>query len=272
MTLGGSCRDHPRIRGEHLGYAQRIGDAIGSSPHTRGARRRPGRPRRSAGIIPAYAGSTRILPAGQTLPGGSSPHTRGARGPGPSRGPGRGGSSPHTRGARRYARGCPARRRIIPAYAGSTDGLKWLTSKLTDHPRIRGEHLTTATAAEKTAGSSPHTRGAQIRPLPRYVQHGIIPAYAGSTHERAGRTHPRRDHPRIRGEHGWPAHHIKSSMGSSPHTRGALPYRFGDLADHGIIPAYAGSTLGNPCNTKDRRRDYTSFPLPVTHPSGGGGA
>ena len=40
----------------------------------------------------------------------------------------------------------------------------------------------------------------------------------------------------------------------------------------GIIPAYAGSTLGNPCNTKDRRRDYTSFPLPVTHPSGGGGS
>ena len=30
-----------------------------------------------------------------------------------------------------------------------------------------------------------------------------------------------RDHPRIRGEHGWPAHHIKSTMGSSPHTRGA---------------------------------------------------
>ena len=61
-----------------------------------------------------------------------------------------------------------------------------------------------------------------------------------------------RDHPRIRGEH----------------TRGA---GYGAV-ETVIIPAYAGSTLGNPCNTKDRRRDYTSFPLPVTHPSGGGGS
>mgnify|MGYP000917092437 CR=1 FL=1 len=61
-------------------------------------------------------------------------------------------------------------------------------------------------------------------------------------------------------------------MGSSPHTRGALSDRGYLICGVRIIPAYAGSTLGNPCNTKDRRRDYTSFPLPVTHPSGGGGS
>ena len=61
-------------------------------------------------------------------------------------------------------------------------------------------------------------------------------------------------------------------MGSSPHTRGAHLRRPAPGRSQGIIPAYAGSTLGNPCNTKDRRRDYTSFPLPVTHPSGGGGS
>ena len=111
--------DHPRIRGEHRQHArvQLAGD--GSSPHTRGARRRPLGPPAPARIIPAYAGSTcsgrrrhpsyadhprirgehRILPPGQTLPGGSSPHTRGA----------------HLRRRRRHLCG-----RIIPAYAGST--------------------------------------------------------------------------------------------------------------------------------------------------------
>ena len=82
----------------------------------------------------------------------------------------------------------------------------------------------------------------------------------------------RPDHPRIRGEHGDGAVLDPVDEGSSPHTRGAQFFpAFFDGGD-GIIPAYAGSTLGNPCNTKDRRRDYTSFPLPVTHPSGGGGS
>ena len=63
-----------------------------------------------------------------------------------------------------------------------------------------------------------------------------------------------------------------SFQGSSPHTRGAHLVGGGAAFRGRIIPAYAGSTLGNPCNTKDRRRDYTSFPLPVTHPSGGGGS
>ena len=65
---------------------------------------------------------------------------------------------------------------------------------------------------------------------------------------------------------------VENVPGSSPHTRGAQASQLFDGGRQRIIPAYAGSTLGNPCNTKDRRRDYTSFPLPVTHPSGGGGS
>ena len=133
---------------------------------------------------------------------------------------------------------------IIPAYAGSTRGL--------------------AKMGETCGGSSPHTRGARERPAipdatirdhPRIRgEHralvvsdvflvGIIPAYAGSTHddamemgmragssphtrgaptpERAG-TRRGRDHPRIRGEHVAPARRPRQS--------------------DGIIPAYAGST------------------------------
>ena len=52
--------DHPRIRGEHRqGDAGRAGGG-GSSPHTRGARRRAHDCRGRAGIIPAYAGSTHV--------------------------------------------------------------------------------------------------------------------------------------------------------------------------------------------------------------------
>ena len=134
---------------------------------------------------------------------------------------------------------------IIPAYAGSTCM----------------SHLPVLS----TRGSSPHTRGARAD-LPRWARRagdhprirgehralvvsdvflvGIIPAYAGSTHDdamemgmRAGSSpHTRgargltapsarrvRDHPRIRGEH---------RVSYSP-----------DYSERRIIPAYAGSTF-----------------------------
>ena len=52
--------DHPRIRGEHNTHTLIGASNPGSSPHTRGAQvgGRPGIPVK--GIIPAYAGSTRV--------------------------------------------------------------------------------------------------------------------------------------------------------------------------------------------------------------------
>ena len=50
------------------------------------------------------------------------------------------------------------------------------------------------------------------------------------------------DHPRIRGEHSGGGFDPGPYGGSSPHTRGALPYGRRYLAENGIIPAYAGST------------------------------
>ena len=58
-------RDHPRIRGEHREKPKPTGVDPGSSPHTRGAPfggvSAPG----MQGIIPAYAGSTRVGKGGQ---------------------------------------------------------------------------------------------------------------------------------------------------------------------------------------------------------------
>ena len=92
-------QDHPRIRGEHPIAAKPDNLVMGSSPHTRGARERCEADVAGAGIIPAYAGSTRFKGlicdfctdhprirgehasgggAARSIPG-SSPHTRGAR-------------------------------------------------------------------------------------------------------------------------------------------------------------------------------------------------
>ena len=183
-----------------------------------------------------------------------------------------GGSSPHTRGALPAGNAEFPQRRIIPAYAGSTPAPGAPSAPYTDHPRIRGEHMASPTSKNSNVGSSPHTRGAHRKRLTFSRAFRIIPAYAGSTRCRRRPRGRSRDHPRIRGEHALRRFVDKGTQGSSPHTRGAPRPSLPRLQVLGIIPAYAGSTLGNPCNTKDRRRDYTSFPLPVTHPSGGGGS
>ena len=93
-----------------------------------------------------------------------------------------------------------------------------------------------------SVGSSPHTRGAHRvsnRP-PR--DRRIIPAYAGSTSSNARPMARGRDHPRIRGEHGFPPAGRRIRGGSSPHTRGAPGCSGCWRGCGGIIPAYAGST------------------------------
>ena len=51
------------------------------------------------------------------------------------------GSSPHTRGARFALIAEEGGEGIIPAYAGSTCFAGISPSHLSDHPRIRGEHM-----------------------------------------------------------------------------------------------------------------------------------
>ena len=234
-------RDHPRIRGEHHLGASMCTSASGSSPHTRGARNELEANVNKTGIIPAYAGSTsaRSEPSFSTK---DHPRIRGEHPEGGGRPAISGGSSPHTRGAP-HGLGSPrGARRIIPAYAGSTLSALVLSSRATDHPRIRGEHEDGAIHGAVKAGSSPHTRGAHEHRFPARSRRGIIPAYAGSTCRRSSRFSPEADHPRIRGEHGMLGRRLPVSGGSSPHTRGALPFGdFGHVVD-GIIPAYAGST------------------------------
>ena len=116
------CRrseDHPRIRGEHHHPIPRVSRINGSSPHTRGAPPADVRKRPNRGIIPAYAGSTRISQG----PDGASrdhPRIRGEHFVKYGIVPSHTGSSPHTRGAPREFSSRGFFSRIIPAYAGST--------------------------------------------------------------------------------------------------------------------------------------------------------
>ena len=244
MAIGGWCQarwDHPRIRGEHPIAAKPDNLVMGSSPHTRGARRPVGSRGLPDRIIPAYAGSTATKAKGRPF-GRDHPRIRGEHTCRSSPFETPGGSSPHTRGALVDVVKPADRQRIIPAYAGSTRYVDMAAYRLEDHPRIRGEHVTTSLSGSCISGSSPHTRGARDDLFSDTLGAGIIPAYAGSTLSVHFFFFGSQDHPRIRGEHAWRETLCLALEGSSPHTRGAHVGDAAPLGGHGIIPAYAGST------------------------------
>ena len=142
-SASGSGADHPRIRGEHIDRWDDRVQALGSSPHTRGARRH----RHSTGteqrIIPAYAGSTRGA-AERRRHHQDHPRIRGEHVAPDTIELALQGSSPHTRGARTPTSAPTRHTRIIPAYAGSTPGDSPTPWSRGDHPRIRGEHSDSA--------------------------------------------------------------------------------------------------------------------------------
>ena len=135
-------------------------------------------------------------------------------------------------------------------------------------PHTRGARRFRVQRGPFSNGSSPHTRGA-LRPcpvvasnpriIPAYAgstvkpRRWIIPAYAGSTAIDQRLSTPWEDHPRIRGEHSISAVHLRASIGSSPHTRGALSAERSRHLRGRIIPAYAGSTQRNGISSYSRR-------------------
>ena len=196
--------------------------------------------RGQSGIIPACAGSTALIsinsPVSRDHPRmcgehawrfecflthGDHPrmcgeHQRGVRDPRTALG-----SSPHVRGARLERDENPSGSGIIPACAGSTDRVGAAGSLVGDHPRMCGEHITPNPFANAVLGSSPHVRGALIQGIVLHCPLGIIPACAGSTASAATASDPRRDHPRMCGEHLVDGDRNRLGRGSSPHVRGA---------------------------------------------------
>ena len=116
---------------------------------------------------------------------------------------------------------------IIPAYAGSTSSATVATFASGDHPRVCGEHY------------------APIFVSCLWVW--IIPAYAGSTQTFMQCKQTVWDHPRVCGEHSMSTTRRNPVAGSSPRMRGAHLRTCNVGIRHGIIPAYAGSTVASHC-------------------------
>ena len=152
----------------------------GSSPRMRGAPVPVAPQVPDAGIIPAYAGSTPFdgqhMPAHRDHPRVCGEHHLASRAF--SR---KCGSSPRMRGAPGPWPWTIIRRRIIPAYAGSTDRLHDSLTVKADHPRVCGEHCEILGYSSIEQGSSPRMRGAPFAWAAMRPHGGIIPAYAGST-------------------------------------------------------------------------------------------
>ena len=173
---------------------------MGSPPHTRGTPDVQKICKERVGITPAYAGNTRYTSV-VVKRGWDHPRIRGEHFDRIYNGVDWGGSPPHTRGTQTVSHDVLQSPGITPAYAGNT---RFLTAKRAwfwDHPRIRGEHATTAQKKTFIAGSPPHTRGTPKIACVSVPEFGITPAYAGNTNISKSLDRLSRDHPRIRGEH-----------------------------------------------------------------------
>ena len=229
------------MRGEHAKLAQYEADAQGSSPHARGAPYLYANGLAYHRIIPACAGSASRAGCGPPE-SWDHPRMRGEHAEGSRMAEGLTGSSPHARGAHQLAGTSQEQAGIIPACAGSTPRRRGPCPAARDHPRMRGEHHRMKVRHVLRRGSSPHARGALVRPQVRRLRAGIIPACAGSTMDGLGGHHAHRDHPRMRGEHPAGTPQARDRRGSSPHARGALTVRCSACSGSRIIPACAGST------------------------------
>ena len=110
---------HPRSRGENAYTVSRRRATWGSSPLTRGKRWVSSVERFRLGLIPAHAGKTAQLDAGQALVR-AHPRSRGENPSGRASASARVGSSPLTRGKRGQRKPRNLNERLIPAHAGKT--------------------------------------------------------------------------------------------------------------------------------------------------------
>ena len=210
---------HPRSRGENaVGYVVKS-YADGSSPLTRGKRRRGCPGHRDRRLIPAHAGKT-VADRGPARRGQAHPRSRGENSHTCWQARPINGSSPLTRGKPLALIPGPHDSRLIPAHAGKTSCRRGLGRTRSAHPRSRGENRFRRSRASGPAGSSPLTRGKHVdRPNPPEIAR-LIPAHAGKTSRLGGASTQHKAHPRSRGENGSGGDGDGAECGSSPLTRG----------------------------------------------------
>ena len=113
----------------------------------------------------------------------------------------RAGSPPLARGILYYFIKNIKRTGITPACAGNTGMKSGVSWGRRDHPRLRGEYVTSLRAVVVGMGSPPLARGIRRRMKRAVFRSRITPACAGNTFQYLPRLHRQRDHPRLRGEY-----------------------------------------------------------------------
>ncbi len=214
--------DHPRSRGVYGPYSPSTTSVGGSSPLARGLPSLSSFCVRAVRIIPARAGFT-VRHSPTSCQDADHPRSRGVYRHGWLHPGEKGGSSPLARGLLAAGGKANPDMRIIPARAGFTSQLRprpWTTG---DHPRSRGVYFRALMATIARTGSSPLARG--LRRLGDGPDQGlrIIPARAGFTYGRYGRS--------------------TYTYGSSPLARGLRVALAAQPHHVRIIPARAGFTL-----------------------------
>ena len=97
-------------------------------------------------------------------------------------------------------------------------------------------------AASNVSGTSPRTRGKLEKASDQRDQLRNIPAHAGKTSCQSSHSSTSTEHPRARGENISEVIQLQRTTGTSPRTRGKLPYRRVFPQASGNIPAHAGKT------------------------------
>ena len=210
---------HPRSRGENFVGGLCAVCASGSSPLTRGKRRRPHTHPQRRRLIPAHAGKTSSTGSHGALRW-AHPRSRGENALSPRFPMSTPGSSPLTRGKQDNDHPDRPPRGLIPAHAGKTSTYSHTRAHPRAHPRSRGENQRGQTRDARPPGSSPLTRGKPLTAIVPRGTTGLIPAHAGKTRSAAAPLARRRAHPRSRGENMPGTQGSATLTGSSPLTRG----------------------------------------------------
>ena len=197
----GHRRDHPRVRGEQVSGRFVYVRTQGSPPRARGAAEVVDHAAPGVGITPACAGSSGASGASSARTG-DHPRVRGEQTEADKRWLTRDGSPPRARGAGRPDRRHGHRRGITPACAGSSAEVEFGAPCSEDHPRVRGEQVSSVAWPHLLTGSPPRARGADVTAVPVGPPPGITPACAGSRGVQDPAPAPDEDHPRVRGEQG----------------------------------------------------------------------
>ena len=157
-----------------------------------------------------------------------------------------GGSSPLTRGKPCQHRAPVPHAGLIPAHAGKTARRRCPCANAAAHPRSREENLWEDRIRALEHGSSPLTRGKQLRVFDRELGRGLIPAHAGKTFASTPKSIHGEAHPRSRGENAQADYGSTVERGSSPLTRGKRKGCGRDTHHTRLIPAHAGKTRAAP--------------------------